>query len=223
MRLGAGAYICGEETSLLESLEGKRGMVRAKPPLPGAQGPVRQADASSTTCSRFAAVPWILAHGAEAYADFGMGRSRGTLPIQLAGNIKHGGLIELAFGLTLRELIEDFGGGTRDGPAGPGRAGRRPARRLLPGPRCSTCRSTTRRSRPSKGLLGHGGIVVFDDTVDMAQQARFAMEFCAVGILRQVHALPHRRDARRRGDGPDHRRHRARRENLAVLRRPLRD
>src|SRR5690606_33743042 len=113
-RLGAGAYICGEETSLLESLEGKRGMVRAKPPLPALEGLFGQPTVVNNVLS-LAAVPWILTHGGQAYADFGMGRSRGTLPVQLAGNVARGGLIELAFGPTLREIVEEFGGGTATG------------------------------------------------------------------------------------------------------------
>ncbi|AHI33010.1 hypothetical protein AU15_04715 [Marinobacter salarius] len=114
MRLAAGAYICGEETSLLESLEGKRGLVRAKPPLPAIKGLFGQPTVVNNVLS-FAAVPFILAQGGHAYADYGMGKSRGTLPIQLAGNIRQGGLIELAFGVSLREILEDFGGGTFSG------------------------------------------------------------------------------------------------------------
>src|SRR6185295_8924738 len=113
-RLGAGAYICGEETSLLESLEGKRGMVRPKPPLPALQGLFGKPTIINNLLS-FAAVPTILDKGAAFYKDFGMGRSRGTMPLQLAGNIRHGGLVEKAFGLTLRQAIEDFGGGTASG------------------------------------------------------------------------------------------------------------
>ena len=181
VRLGAGAYICGEETSLLESLEGKRGMVRVQAAAAGASRACSASRPSSTTCSRFASVPVDPGRRApQAYRDFGMGRSRGTLPFQLAGNIKHGGLVEKAFGLTLRELIDDYR--RRHGDRA-GRSARcRSAARSAPTSRsrCSTRRSTTRRSRPRRAMLGHGGIVVFDDTVDMAQQARFAMEFCAI-------------------------------------------
>src|SRR6202000_596514 len=113
-RLGAGAYVCGEETSLLESLEGKRGMVRAKPPLPALKGLFCQHTLLHIVLS-FAAIPFILAEGPKAYADFGMGRSRGTMPIQLAGNVKHGGLFETAFGITLGELVDDIGRGTFTG------------------------------------------------------------------------------------------------------------
>ena len=132
VRVGAGAYVCGEETSLLESLEGKRGMVRAKPPLPAHQGPVRQADRHQqrALARRRCRSSWTRAP--RSTRDFGMGRSRGTMPIQLAGNVKHGGLFETAFGLTLGELVDDIGGGTRDRPAGPRGAGRRAARRLFP-------------------------------------------------------------------------------------------
>ena len=176
-RLGAGAYICGEETSLLESLEGKRGMVRAKPPLPALQGLFGKPTVVNNVLS-LATVPWILAHSGQAYADFGMGRSRGTLPVQLAGNVKRGGLIELAFGTTLREIIEDFGGGTATG---------RPIKAVQVGGPLGAYFPASMLDLPldyealaaEKGLLGHGGIVVFDDSVDLSQQARFAFEFCA--------------------------------------------
>jgi formate dehydrogenase iron-sulfur subunit len=176
-RLGAGAYICGEETSLLDSLEGKRGMVRAKPPLPALKGLFGKPTVVNNVLS-FASVPWILEHGAEAYAGYGMGRSRGTLPVQLAGNVKRGGLIELAFGVTLRELIEDFGGGTHTG---------RPVKAVQVGGPLGAYFPEHMLDIPmdyesfaaEKGLVGHGGVVVFDDSVDLSQQARFAFEFCA--------------------------------------------
>ncbi|MGH6969636.1 MAG: formate dehydrogenase beta subunit, partial [Stellaceae bacterium] len=114
IRVGAGAYVCGEETALLESLEGKRGMVRAKPPLPAHHGLFNLPTVVNNVIS-LASVPFILAAGAKAYADVGMGRSRGTMPIQLAGNIKYGGLFEAGFGLTLGELVDDIGGGTASG------------------------------------------------------------------------------------------------------------
>ncbi len=176
-RLGAGAYICGEETSLLESLEGKRGQVRAKPPLPAIIGLFGQPTAINNVLS-FASTPWILAHGAKAYADYGMGRSRGTQPFQLAGNIKRGGLIELALGVTIRRLVEEFGGGTHSGRAlravqvgGP--LGAYFPQSLLDTP------LDYEAMLAAKGMLGHGGIVVFDESVDLARQARFAFEFCA--------------------------------------------
>jgi formate dehydrogenase iron-sulfur subunit len=176
-RLGAGAYICGEETSLLDSLEGKRGMVRAKPPLPALKGLFGKPTVVNNVLS-FASVPWILEHGAQAYAGYGMGRSRGTLPVQLAGNVKRGGLIELAFGVTLRDLIEDFGGGTHSG---------RPVRAVQVGGPLGAYFPEHMLDIPmdyesfaaEKGLVGHGGVVVFDDSVDLARQARFAFEFCA--------------------------------------------
>ncbi len=176
-RLGAGAYICGEETSLLESLEGKRGMVRAKPPLPALAGLFGKPTIVNNALT-FASVPWILEHGAQAYADYGMGRSRGTLPVQLAGNVKRGGLIELAFGITLRELIEDFGGGTFT---------ERPVKAVQVGGPLGAYFPAHMLDIPmdyetfaaEKGLVGHGGIVVFDDSVDLSRQARFAFEFCA--------------------------------------------
>lgn len=177
VRLGAGAYICGEETSLLESLEGKRAIVRAKPPLPALQGLFGKPTVVNNVLS-FAAVPWILDHGAQAYADYGMGRSRGTLPIQLGGNVRRGGLIELAFGISLREIIEDMGGGTLSG---------RPIRAVQVGGPLGAYLTAGQLDvqmdyealAAMRAMLGHGGIVVFDDSVDMAKQARFAFEFCA--------------------------------------------
>jgi formate dehydrogenase iron-sulfur subunit len=178
VRLGAGAYICGEETSLLESLEGKRGQIRPKPPLPAIEGLFGKPTVVNNVIS-LATVPIILDKGAPFYRDFGMGRSRGTLTIQLAGNIKYGGLVEKAFGLTLREAIYDFGGGTATG---------RPFRATQVGGPLGAYFPESLLDTPldyeafaaKKGLVGHGGIVVFDDTVDLAKQARFAMEFCAI-------------------------------------------
>jgi formate dehydrogenase iron-sulfur subunit len=178
VRVGAGAYVCGEETSLLNSLEGKRGEVRAKPPLPAHKGLFGQPTVINNVLT-LAAVPWILANGAQAYADFGMGRSRGTIPIQLAGNIKHGGLFETAFGVTLGELVNEIGGGTDSGRkvravqvGGPLGAYHPPSQFDLP--------FDYEAFAAADGLIGHGGIVVFDDSVDMAKQARFALEFCAI-------------------------------------------
>jgi formate dehydrogenase iron-sulfur subunit len=178
LRLGAGAYICGEETSLLESLEGKRGVIRFKPPLPAIKGLFGRPTVINNVIS-LASVPVILDRGAAFYRDFGMGRSRGTLPIQLAGNVKRGGLIEKAFGLTLRELIYDYGGGTASG---------RPLRAVQVGGPLGAYFPADLLDLPldyeafatEKGMVGHGGVVVFDDTVDLARQARFAMEFCAI-------------------------------------------
>jgi len=178
VRLGAGAYICGEETSLLESLEGKRGQIRFKPPLPAIEGLFKKPTVVNNLVS-LATVPIILAEGAGAYKNFGMGRSRGTMPIQLAGNIKQGGLIELAFGTTLRELIYDYGGGTYSG---------RPVRAVQVGGPLGAYWPESLFDVPldyeafaaKGGMVGHGGVVVFDDTVDLAKQARFAFEFCAV-------------------------------------------
>jgi formate dehydrogenase iron-sulfur subunit len=178
VRVGAGAYVCGEETSLLESLEGRRGIVRAKPPLPAHKGLFGRPSVINNVLS-FAAIPFILDNGAKAYADFGMGRSRGTMPIQLAGNIKYGGLFETAFGVTLGELVDEIGGGTFTG---------REVRAVQVGgplgayfPRALFDTPFDYEAFAARdGLIGHAGVVVFDDTVDMAKQARFAMEFCAV-------------------------------------------
>ena len=178
VRKGAGSYVCGEETAMLESLEGKRGIVRAKPPVPALVGLFGQPTVINNVIT-LASVPIILARGAEFYKDFGMGRSRGTLPIQLAGNIKHGGLIELAFGVTLRELIYDYGGGTASG---------RPIKTVQVGGPLGAYLPESQWDTPLDyeayaalgAVLGHGGIVVHDDTADLAQLARYAMEFCAI-------------------------------------------
>ena len=178
VRLGAGAYICGEETSLLESLEGKRGLVRSKPPLPAIKGLFGQPTVVNNVLS-LAAVPYIMAHGGKAYADYGMGRSLGTLPIQLAGNIKQGGLIELAFGVTLRKVLEDFGDGSFTGrPMKAVQVGG-PLMSYMPEEQWDTPMDYEAFAKLGAGI-GHGGVVVFDDTVDMGEQARFAMEFCSV-------------------------------------------
>ena len=178
VRMGAGAYICGEETSLLESLEGKRGQVRFKPPLPALEGLFGKPTVINNVIT-FASVPIILDRGAEFYQHFGMGRSRGTLPMQLAGNIKFGGLVEIAFGMTLRELLYEYGGGSYSG---------RPLRAVQVGGPLGAYLPESQFDTPLdyeafaaiKGMLGHGGIVAFDDSVDMAAQARYAMEFCAI-------------------------------------------
>jgi len=178
VRVGAGAYICGEETSMLESLEGRRGEVRVRPPLPAIKGLFGQPTIVNNVVT-LATVPWILAHGAEAYANFGMGKSRGTLPIQLAGNIRRGGLVERAFGLTLRELLYDYGGGTATGkPIRAVQVGG-PLGAYIPPAQFDTAVDYEALSAIG-ALLGHGGIVVFDDTVDMARMARYAMEFCSI-------------------------------------------
>jgi formate dehydrogenase iron-sulfur subunit len=178
VRLGAGAYICGEETSMLESLEGRRGQIRPKPPLPALEGLFGKPTVVNNLIT-LATVPIILDKGAEYYRDFGTGRSRGTLTIQLAGNIKYGGLVETAFGMTLHDAIYKFGGGTATG---------RPLRAVQVGGPLGAYFPASFLDTPldyeafaaRKGMLGHGGIVVFDDTVDLAKQARFAMEFCAI-------------------------------------------
>jgi formate dehydrogenase iron-sulfur subunit len=152
-------------------------VVRAKPPLPALQGLFGKPTVVNNVLS-LAAVPWILAHGAEAYAALGAGRSRGTLAVQLAGNVKRGGLFELPFGVSLREVIEDIGGGTRSGrPVRAVQVGG-PLGAYLPVSRLDTALDYEALAAVG-GMLGHGGIVVFDDTVDMAKQARFAFAFCA--------------------------------------------
>ncbi len=178
VRLGAGAYICGEETSLLESLEGKRGLVRAKPPLPALKGLFGQPTVVNNVIT-LASVPIILARGGDFYHDYGLGRSRGTLPLQLAGNIRRGGLVEVAFGVTLRELLEDFGGGSRSGRAMRAVQVGGPLGAYLPESQWDTPLDYEAFSAVG-AMLGHGGVVVFDDSVDMAEQARYAMEFCVI-------------------------------------------
>lgn len=178
VRLGAGAYICGEETSMLESLEGRRGEVRVRPPLPAIKGLFGQPTIVNNVIS-LATVPVILERGAQYYRDLGVGKSRGTLPLQLGGNIKRGGLIERAFGLSLRELLYDYGGGSASGrPLRAVQVGG-PLGAYIPASQFDTLIDYEALGDIG-ALLGHGGIVAFDDTVDMARMARYAMEFCAV-------------------------------------------
>lgn len=178
IRLGAGSYVCGEETAMLESLEGKRGIVRAKPPLPALEGLWGKPTVVNNVMT-LAAVPWILAHGGAAYAAHGTERSKGTLPFQLAGNVQHGGMLEVPFGTTIRELLYDFGGGSASGrPIRAVQVGG-PLGAYLPESKFDTV-ADYESLAAAGGLLGHGGLVVFDDTVDMARMARYAMEFCAI-------------------------------------------
>lgn len=178
VRRGAGAYICGEESAMLNSIEGKRGTARAKPPIPAIAGAFGQPTVVNNVLT-LATVPLILANGAAFYKDFGMGRSVGTQPFQLAGNIARGGLVEKGFGITLRELIEDFGGGTASG---------RPLRAVQVGGPLGSYVNAEMLDLPmdyealagAGAMLGHGGVVVFDNTVDMAEMARFAFDFCAI-------------------------------------------
>ncbi len=178
VRKGAGSYVCGEETAMLESLEGKRGVVRAKPPLPALEGLFGKPTVINNVIS-FASVPIVLSEGPAFYRDYGMGRSKGTLPFQIAGNVKRGGLVEKAFGVTLRELVEDFGGGTLSG---------RPIKAIQVGGPLGAYVPPAQWDLPMDyeayaavgAVVGHGGIVVHDDTADLAQLARYAMEFCAI-------------------------------------------
>ncbi len=178
IRVGAGAYVCGEETSLLNSLEGKRGVVRAKPPLPALEGLFGKPTVVNNVLT-LATVPVIFEKGAEHYARFGLGRSRGTMPIQIAGNVRYGGLFETAFGMPLGELVNDVAGGTASG---------RPVKAVQVGGPLGAYMPVSKFDTPfgyeefdgQGGLIGHAGVVVFDDTADMCAMARFAMEFCAV-------------------------------------------
>lgn len=177
VRVGAGAYICGEETSMLESLEGRRGQVRPKPPIPALEGLFAKPTVVNNVLT-LAAVPYVLEHGPGAYAELGVGRSRGTSVFQLAGNVARGGIVETAFGITLGELVNGYGGGTASG---------RPVRAVQVGGPLGAYLPVDRFDLPmdyeefakAGAMVGHGGIVVFDDTVDMSRMARFAMEFCA--------------------------------------------
>jgi len=177
-RSSAGAYVCGEETSLLNSLEGKRGIVRAKPPLPALQGFMGRPTVVNNVIS-LATVPVIMERGAAYYKDFGLGRSRGTIPLQIAGNVKFGGLYETAFGLSLGDIVEKIGGGTRSG---------RPVKAVQVGGPLGAYFPVSLFDTPfgyeefgaKDGLIGHAGLTIFDDTADMLKMARFAMEFCAI-------------------------------------------
>ena len=178
IRVGAGAYVCGEETSLLNSLEGKRGVVRAKPPLPALEGFLGKPTVVNNVIS-LATVPVILEKGAAFYKSFGLGRSRGTIPLQIAGNVRHGGLYETAFGLTLGQIVDDIGGGTASG---------RPVKAVQVGGPLGAYFPRALFDTPfgyeefagKDGLVGHAGLTVFDDSADMLKQARFALEFCGI-------------------------------------------
>jgi formate dehydrogenase iron-sulfur subunit len=206
--IGAGAYICGEETSLLNSLEGKRGEVRAKPPLPALEGLFGKPTLVHNVIS-LCSVPVILAKGAKFYRDFGMGKSTGTMPFQIAGNVNHGGLYEAPFGISLRELVEDIGGGTRSG---------RPVRAVQIGgplgaylpPALFDLPMDYETMLANGAGVGHGGVVVFDDSVDLLEQARYAFEFCVeescgkctpcrVGSVRGVEVVDRIKDGDERG------------------------
>jgi formate dehydrogenase iron-sulfur subunit len=178
VRAAAGAYICGEETSLLESLEGKRGMVRYRPPLPAIKGLFGRPTIVNNVIS-LATVPIILDKGAEHYKNFGAGRSRGTLTVQLAGNIKQGGLVEIPFGSTLRALLYEFGGGSATGRSIRAVQAGGPLGAYVHPSQFDTALDYEAFAAIG-AMVGHGGLVVFDDTVDMGEQARFAMEFCAI-------------------------------------------
>jgi formate dehydrogenase iron-sulfur subunit len=210
VRMGAGAYVCGEETSLLNSLEGKRGEVRAKPPLPALEGFMGKPTVVNNVLT-LAAIPHILTEGgASLYDSLGVNRSKGTMPIQLAGNIKHGGLYEVAFGITLRELVYDIGGGTETG---------RPVKAVQVGGPLGAYLHPDQFDIPFDyeayaavdALIGHAGLTVFDDTADMGGMARFAMEFCAaescgkctpcrIGSTRGVELIDRIRDGGRQRD-----------------------
>jgi formate dehydrogenase iron-sulfur subunit len=207
VRKAAGSYVCGEETAMLESLEGKRGVVRSKPPLPAISGLFDKPSVINNVIT-FATVPIILAKGAEFYQNFGVGRSRGTLPVQLAGNIRRGGLVEVAFGVTLRDLVFDFGGGTASG---------RPVKAIQVGGPLGAYVPESQWDIPldyesyaaAGAVVGHGGIVVHDDTADMSKLAQYAMEFCAlescgkctpcrIGSTRGVEVVEHIRSGENR-------------------------
>jgi len=178
LHVGAGSYVCGEETAMLESLEGKKGLVRSKPPLPAISG-LFGAPTLVNNVVTLASVPNIVNLGGERYAGMGVHRSRGTLAFQLGGNVKRGGLVERSFGVTLRQLVEDYGGGTASG---------RPIKAVQVGGPLGTYLAAKQLDTPMDyeafteigAMIGHGGIVVFDDTANMAELARFAMEFCAL-------------------------------------------
>ncbi|MGB3288396.1 MAG: NADH-ubiquinone oxidoreductase-F iron-sulfur binding region domain-containing protein, partial [Burkholderiaceae bacterium] len=219
VRCAAGAYICGEETSLLESLEGKRALVRAKPPLPAVKGLFGKPTVINNVIS-LASVPIILARGAGFYRDFGMGRSRGTLPFQLAGNLKQGGLVEKAFGLTLRELLYDFGGGSASG---------KPLRAVQVGGPLGAYLPESQWDVPLdyeaylgiSAMVGHGGLVAFDETVDMSRMAEYAMQFCAIESCGKC--TPCRIGSVRGAEVIDKIRHNEQRETQVALLRDLCD
>jgi formate dehydrogenase iron-sulfur subunit len=178
IRVGAGSYVCGEETAMLESIEGKRGVVRAKPPLPALEGLFGKPTVINNVLT-LSTIPAVMADGAAAYKARGVGRSLGTQVFQLAGNIKRGGIVEKPFGISIEEVVNGYGGGTLSGA---------PLRAVQVGGPLGAYFGTDKFETSldyesmlaAGGMLGHGGLVVFDDSVDLAQQARFAMAFCAL-------------------------------------------
>ena len=178
VRRAAGAYICGEETSLLESLEGKRGLVRYKPPLPAIEGLFGKPTVVNNVIS-LATIPIIFSKGSKYYADFGVGRSKGTLPIQLAGNLKNTGLVEKAFGITLKELLYDFGGGSASGKRIKAAQVGGPLGAFIPESQFDVPLDYEKYAELN-AVVGHGGVVAFDEDINMADMARYSFEFCAI-------------------------------------------
>ena len=178
VRSGAGSYVCGEETAMLESIEGKRGVVRSKPPLPAISGLFGKPTVINNVLT-FSSVPAIISEGASSYKSRGVGRSLGTQVFQLGGNVKCGGIVETGFGITLHDLVSGFGGGTLSG---------KPVKAVQIGGPLGAYFSTQNFDLSmdyeslvaAGGMLGHGGVVIFDTEVDLAIQAKFAMEFCAI-------------------------------------------
>jgi formate dehydrogenase iron-sulfur subunit len=175
--LGAGSYVCGEETALLESLEGRRGVVRVKPPYPAVSGLYGRPTIVSNVLT-FATVPTILTKGGAWYVSLGTEQSRGTIALQVGGRVKQPGLVEIPFGMTLRQVFDQFGGGMADGARLKAVQVGGPLGSLFPESKLDIpiCYDAFAEAG---AILGHGGIVIYDDETDMVDLARHFMAFTA--------------------------------------------
>jgi NADH-quinone oxidoreductase subunit F len=198
IKKGAGAFVCGEETALIESLEGKRGMPRLKPPFPAQSGYWRQ-PTNINNVETLANVPWIISKGAEAFASVGSGKSKGTKVFALSGKIKNGGLVEIPMGMTLREVIFDIGGGIKKDKAFKAVQLGGPSGGCVPAELLDTP-VTYENINATGAIMGSGGMVVMDETTCMVDIAKFFLDFtckescgkctyCRVGTKRMLEIL----------------------------------
>lgn len=177
VKAGAGAFVCGEETALIESLEGKRGMPRLKPPFPAASGYWQQ-PSNINNVETFANVSWIINHGGAAFAAIGTARSKGTKVFALTGKIKRGGLVEIPMGKTLRDVIFGIGGGIRDDRAFQAVQMGGPSGGCIPAELLDTV-IDYQTLAATGAIMGSGGMVVMDDTTCMVAMAKFFLDFTA--------------------------------------------
>ena len=210
---GAGAFVCGESTALTASIEGLRGMPRGKHIRTVAHGLYRQ-PTNLNNVETYANVPWIISHGARAFAAMGTADQKGTKVFSLTGKIENGGLVEVPMGATLRHVIYDIGGGMLPGRTFKAVQLGGPSGGCLPADLLDT-QIDFESLVASGSMMGSGGMVVVDDATCMVDFAKFFLQFTAEEILRQVRALPGRGHAHAR----DPRAHQRRRGNEADLER----